>query len=555
MRSALVLAASLVVTGGCAGKKRNFGESIAAAGAGSEAFDDGVTDDSATDDSNVVAEGGSGSIEASTSSEGEVTPSLDPPDDDAEVSSASQPAAADTCGDACSGECEPGEAQCTSPTERIECGIDALWGDPVACPSVCIDGSCTGECVPGSTECVTTTRFRECSELGAWSEVTDCEFACVGTACGGVCQPGETRCDSSTTVQVCNDQGQWGPTSACQNACVGDACTGECVPGVTRCSSETQLQTCNEQGQFRAGTACPFVCVDGACRDCTPGSRRCDPASGVPQVCTGAATWQSQEACARSCQNGACVAQLGLGLECNSARDCSSGFCVDGVCCESQCGGVCAQCEAGSGRCFTPATDPECDPVICASNECQISGGNLTTNLCRSRGQCKDQRDCNFSRFDRGAPCDTTTSDFRFCDGAGSCIDPTVTCNGIADRTVGEDAACCDVREGVRGSFVITESYGPVNSCAPRAFSSPGATRITCDENSDCRAGETCCVTAASGGSLVTCLPASMCDTTMPFVSYQSLCASPKGFTVPCPAGTSCLSLSGGMIPGWAYCR
>lgn len=551
MRSALVLAASLVVTGGCAGKKRNFGESIAAAGAGSEAFDDGVTDDSATDngatgDSNVVAEGGSGSIEASTSSEGEVTPSLDPPDDDAEVSSASQPAAADTCGDACSGECEPGEAQCSSPTERIECGIDALWGDPVACPSVCIDGSCTGECVPGSTECVTTTRFRECSELGAWSEVTDCEFACVGTACGGVCQPGETRCDSSTTVQVCNDQGQWGPTSACQNACVGDACTGECVPGATRCSSETQLQTCNEQGQFRAGTACPFVCVDGACRDCTPGSRRCDPASGVPQVCTGAATWQSQEACARSCQNGACVAQLGLGLECNSSRDCSSGFCVDGVCCESQCGGICAQCEAGSGRCFTPATDPECDPVICASNECRSSSGNITTNLCGDRGRCKDQNDCNFANFDRGEPCDTATSAFKLCDGFGNCVEPTVTCNGIAGRPVGDDNACCVRREG----GTITETYGSVAACGGQL----SVTDVTCDGDEDCRAGTVCCGRGASGGSEVLCLPVASCNTSQPFVSNNEVCASPSGFRDSCPPDRVCRALPNFLPPGWAQC-
>jgi hypothetical protein len=631
--TALALAFSFFVVG-CAGKKRPFGSSSAAAGAATE-----TAMDETTDEPGAVAEGQGGSISPSNS-EGEIVPSLAAPEN-GEANPGSLSAATDACGDACSGECAPGDTQCSSPTERIECGIDALWGDPVACPSVCIDGSCTGECAPGSTECVTTTRFRECSELGVWSEVTDCEFACVGSACDGTCQPGQTRCASTTTVQACDDQGAWGPTTACQNACVGSACTGECVPGATRCASETQLQTCNEQGQFLAGMACPFACVNGACGgecspgsrrcspgsgvpqfcsstgiwqsqgpcpfvcsgsgscggecvpgsrrcspvsgvpqlcshagswenqsacpficsngvcggECAPGSRRCDPASGVPQLCSNAGTWQSQAGCARGCQNGGCIPQVGLGQQCSSARDCSSGFCVDGVCCESQCGGACAQCEPGTGACIMPATDPECDPVICASNECQISSGNIATNLCRSRGQCKDQRDCNFSNLDRGTPCETVDSEFKLCDGRGSCIDPTVTCSGVAGRVVGQDNVCCDSRAGTGSPFTVTESYGPTGNCAVRAFDFAGGTRITCDENTDCRAGDVCCVIAASSGSDVTCVPSSTCNTSVPFVSYNSLCASPSGFTAPCPAGRSCTSLSGALVAGWAQCR
>jgi len=595
MRLIMVMALSLPLIAGCAGKKRDFGSTNAVAGATVEAADDDTLDDSSVA---VGGGGGGGASGSSTNAEAETLPGLGAPVD-GELGAASPPASEDPCGDACSGECQPGEAQCPSPTERIECGIDALWGEPVPCTNVCLDGSCTGECAPGATECVTTTRFRECSELGVWSEVADCEFACVGEACGGACQPGQTRCASTTAVSVCNDQGEFGAPSACENACAGNACTGECVPGATRCSSETQLQTCNEQGQFIAGTPCPFACVNGACGgecspgsrrcspgtgvpqfcssagiwqsqtpcqfvcsgsgscggECSPGSRRCSPVSGVPQLCSNAGTWQSQQTCPRGCQDGACIPQLGLGGSCESATDCTSGFCVDGVCCESACGGVCAQCQPGTGACVAPATDQACPPVICESNDCQLSSGNITSNLCRSRGQCKNQSDCNFSRLDPGTPCDTADSDLRFCDGSGSCTDPTVTCNGIAGRVVDEDNECCDVRVGASFPFVVTESYGPRSGCTIRAFSTAGGTQITCDENTDCRSGEVCCVTAASGGSHVTCLPSSTCNTSAPFVSYHSLCASPKGFTAPCPAGTSCTAPSGSMIPGWAYCR
>lgn len=635
MRLIMVMALSLPLIAGCAGKKRDFGSTNAVAGATVEA-----PDDDTLDDSSIAVGGGGGASGSSTNAEAETLPGLGAPVD-GELGAASPPASEDACGDACSGECQPGETQCSSPTQRIECGIDALWGEPVACTNVCLDGSCTGECAPGTTECVTTSRFRECSELGVWSEVADCEFACVGATCGGACQPGQTRCASGTTVEVCGEQGEWGAATACQNACVGGACTGECVPGATRCSSETQLQTCNEQGQFIAGAACPFACVNGACGgecspgsrrcnpgtgvpqfcsgtglwqsqapcqfvctgsgscggecspgsrrcspvsgvpqlcgqagswqsqtacpfvcangtcggECSPGSRRCDPASGVPQLCGSAGTWQSQQGCARGCQNGACIPQIGLGTACGAARDCLSGFCADGVCCESACGGVCAQCQAGTGACVAPATDQACSPVICASSDCRLSSGNITSNLCRGFGQCKAQDDCNFSNFERGTPCDTAASEFTFCDGAGSCIDRTVTCNGVAGRVTDENNVCCDTRAGVDFPFTVTESYGSTGSCAVRAFDFPGGTRITCDENADCRSGDVCCVIAASSGSDVTCVPASTCNTSVPFVSYNGLCASPKGFTAACPAGRSCLSLSGAMVSGWANCR
>jgi hypothetical protein len=632
----LALALSLVMVG-CAGKKRPFGSSSATAGATTD-----IPVDETKDESEAVAEGQGGSSSSSASSEGELVPNLGAPED-GETTPGSLPAAADACGDACSGECEPGDTQCSSPTERMECGIDALWGDPVACPSVCVEGSCTGECAPSSTECVTPTRFRECSELGVWSEVADCEFACVGSTCGGTCQPGQTRCASTTAVQVCSEQGEWGPTGACQNACSGDACTGECVPGATRCSSETQLQTCNEQGQFLGGTACPFACVNGSCGgecapgsrrcnpgngvpqfcgsngiwqsqapcqfvcsgsgscggecapgsrrcspasgvpqlcsqagswqnqtvcpfvcsggacggECSPGSRRCDPASGVPQLCSNGGIWQNQQGCARGCQNGSCIPQAGLGTACGSARDCLSGFCTDGVCCESQCGGVCAQCEAGTGACITPATDPACSPVICTSNECQISSGNLTSNLCRGRGQCKDQSDCNFSRFDRGVPCDTTNSDFKICDGGGNCIEPTVTCNGVAGRTVGEDNVCCDRRTGATAPFTVTETYSARANCPISAIVLPGATVITCDEHRDCATGELCCLTTAGAESRISCLAQATCNNVVgQFATFREICAAPGGFTDACPAGFACSTANyvGFLASGWGTC-
>ena len=50
-----------------------------------------------------------------------------------------------------------------------------------------------------------------------------------------------------------------------------------------------------------------------------------------------------------------------IGDPCSSPDTCASGFCVDGVCCETACDGVCERCDP-LGTCISdsPASDPEC---------------------------------------------------------------------------------------------------------------------------------------------------------------------------------------------------
>jgi hypothetical protein len=641
---ATIMAVILVASASaCSGKKRPFASGSVIDETTSETRPDG-TDGRESSSDPLADEDGEGSSESQAGQESEAVPGsfIGPTDGGSDEATLSTSMA--VCGDACSGECAPGATECASLTERIECGIDARWGQPVTCENVCLDGACAGECPPGVSECLSTTRFRSCSELGTWSEPADCENACVGTACGGECTPGETRCSSTTSVQTCDDQGQWGQTTGCQNACAGNACTGECMPGATRCSSETLLQRCNDQGQFLAPTACQFACVNGGCGgecspgsrrcnpangvpqfcsstgiwqsqspcpfvcsgsgscsgectpgsrrcspasgvpqlcstagfwqnqaacqfvctgsgacggECTPGSRRCDPASGVPQLCSNAGAWQNQAACARGCQSGSCIPQLGPGLACGSARDCTSGFCVDGVCCQSQCGGVCAQCEAGTGACITPATDPDCDPVVCSSNECRVSSGNITSNLCRARGQCKDQGDCNFTALVAGTPCDVATSSRSLCDGQGNCTDPIVQCGSVSceietDTSVGTETWCCGRQDA---SSVQSFSCGPRAECGFNFQAQiPGSNPAACDDPSDCRTGLTCCFASFSNGSDISCRATCNNRISNPGGggTNRQLCQSPV-FSGPCPNGAPC-NVTSPRFPGWAFC-
>lgn len=51
-----------------------------------------------------------------------------------------------------------------------------------------------------------------------------------------------------------------------------------------------------------------------------------------------------------------------IGDPCSTPESCASGFCVDGVCCETACDGVCERCDP-LGTCIadSPASDPECE--------------------------------------------------------------------------------------------------------------------------------------------------------------------------------------------------
>src|SRR5688572_13995454 len=73
------------------------------------------------------------------------------------------------------------------------------------------------------------------------------------------------------------------------------------------------------------------------------------------------------------------VARL-AGSTCEKGAECLSGHCADGVCCDTDCSGVCEACAAsikGSGKdgvceAISAQTDPdsECDEGICAVGEC-----------------------------------------------------------------------------------------------------------------------------------------------------------------------------------------
>lgn len=77
-----------------------------------------------------------------------------------------------------------------------------------------------------------------------------------------------------------------------------------------------------------------------------------------------------------------------LGATCSGDTACTSGHCVDGVCCASACDGTCEACSAAK----TGTADGTCSPVTAATdpdNECPMGCADGTvTNQCDGHGAC-----------------------------------------------------------------------------------------------------------------------------------------------------------------------
>jgi MYXO-CTERM domain-containing protein len=85
------------------------------------------------------------------------------------------------------------------------------------------------------------------------------------------------------------------------------------------------------------------------------------------------------------CITGAtCAKTKGDGVMCSQARECQSGFCIDGVCCESACNAEC-------GACNQPGNEGECVAIpgaeSCAPYYCNVTNGSCPDS-CNTDHEC-----------------------------------------------------------------------------------------------------------------------------------------------------------------------
>jgi hypothetical protein len=238
------------------------------------------------------------------------------------------------------------------------------------------------------------------------------------------------------------------------------------------------------------------------------------------------------------CEAGACVPQKGSGQQCESADQCTSGFCPaqDGVCCDRACEGTCEACikvksGAPTGQCaiIPMGLDPDNDcsdegAASCGSKEPYCSGKGPSCVLypqdtpcsaptcsdgkATSQGVCDGSGTCHSTTVACGAyQCDDTATACRTkcsndahcrpgfrCDDAGTCraVEGTPCAQGsqcASDRCV--DGVCCDA--ACAGACDACNLPGKPGKCSPRPagmMGEPSCGLGACDGTSpDCPTG------------------------------------------------------------------
>jgi hypothetical protein len=355
-------------------------------------------------------------------------------------------------GNCCDGACGAACEACNTP------------GNPGYCQGIEVDDQClTSQGCPVGSDCIKygSGSSGACAGRGSCSASSGCTptYSPLGTACAG----GTGQCDGAGTCKgllkdlgvACEagaecTEGFCAATAAGAKVCCNQACDGVCE----QCSA---LGQCNEAPEVDPLHCTPPRCpVDDVCRDYPP--------SPTAASCASFGTCVAEEACAPDalrpageCTCGPNGCKLAQGAVCASPAQCASGFCNNGVCCDSACNDTCEQCNQDTG--------------VCGSiNGCECAPGQTTTCGARfnRQGDCAmRQITCNGAGQWPVAQCNAQGAELCNNDGRDEDCngDPR---NGCACLN-GQLSDCTEQRraQGVcaRRSLTCTNGQWPVAQC------------------------------------------------------------------------------------------
>ena len=314
---------------------------------------------------------------------------------------------------------------------------------------------------------------------------------------------------------------------------VGDACsspaqcwTGFCADGV--CCDRACDAPCE------GCTAAKGASTDGLCGPIADGTDPDDDCTGgfacvagaCPSSCTSNAECEASAYCDEA--SGSCLSDLPAGSSCTSASQCSTGICIDAVCCDAPCDGECEACSAakkGAG------SDGTCGPVAADTDpddECPESPGFPVS--CGADGACNGGGACR-SFAKAGTPC-----------AESGCVGDSVaegTCNGVGDCTPESSSQSCEPYTCRSASCL--DSCASDADCADDARCAAGSVCVTltglgetCGDDAECASGMcsdgVCCNGRCDGQCEV-------CDVPGAEGTCAPITGAPRGGRPPCSSG------------------
>ena len=357
-------------------------------------------------------------------------------------------------------------------------------------------------------------------------------FGLTGT---GGCTNGVGTLDSSEVFTLSSN----GTSCVANGECLSDhcangvCCNAACNDGCDRCNLAGSVGTCAIAPQGTSGTCGGYLC-DGVNATC-------------PTSCTSDANCISTDYCNAS---GFCAPKKGWGQTCTATDQCASGFCVDGVCCNSACSSACDRCDlpTSPGNCaVAPAGNPgnpSCSPYVCngvalfCPTSCTSDSNCISGDYC-SGGQC-------VPKIQQGQPC-TSGSQCA----TGVCADG-VCCN----MACGGQCQACNVSGSVGTCVAVTGTpvpprpactgdgslcSGSCNGVNTTACTYP--TSSTQCRNASCTNGvETFASSCNGAGSC----PAAVTASCSPYVCGPTSCLTTCASDADCVSSDYC----GGGLPG-----
>jgi hypothetical protein len=360
----------------------------------------------------------------------------------------------------------------------IKLGGDASVDRPFDATVAPLGASCTGStgcasgfCVEGV--CCTTACTGGCQTCSAPGAVGTCLERATGSPPR---QPADCPLHAPAT---CGLDGTCDGAGACRFYLLGVTClSGVCANGAV-----TGVGVCDGQGNCRPGPT--LVCAP---YDCDSETARCKASCASDDDCFGG----------QHCHNGACGDPPRE--SCGANEECASGFCTDGVCCDTACTGLCVSCAL-------PGRVGACSPVPVGEDPRGVCVDEGAPS-CGHDGTCDGQGACAF--YPAGVTCAATPScsgtlwsGTGTCDGAGTCQRETRPCLPYAcdPQTNACHNACATADDCAPGKPCLNGTCGYLEPAA-------------CSSNAECASGfcaqGACCATKCDGPCFSCALPGTM---------------------------------------------